>query len=191
MKKTSRAYAMTARLAKAEATKTNIRDCAARLYAERPPDRLTLDEVAQCANVTVQTILRIFKSKENLFVEAMAASAFPQRLIEPEGDIGAAVTAIVDLYEATGEAMLRRLGDEERFPALKTSVELGRRRHREWAQIVFSPQLKRFRGAARQSVFRGLLVATDIYTWKILRQDEGLNRHDAEAVIRRMIEGLF
>jgi AcrR family transcriptional regulator len=181
---------MSARLAKTEATKTKIRECAARLYAERPPDRLTLDEVAECADVTVQTILRIFKNKENLLVEAMSTSAFPQRLIEPRGDVGAAVTAIVDLYETTGEAMLRRLAHEERFAALKAGVELGRRRHREWARIVFAPQLKRFRGAAREILFKGLLVATDIYTWKILRQDEGLSRRDAEAVIRRMIEGL-
>jgi AcrR family transcriptional regulator len=190
MKKTARAYAMTSRLAKAAATKARIRECAARLYAEKALDRLTLDEVAECAEVTVQTILRVFKSKENLFVEAMSTSDFPQRLIEPHGDIAASVAAIFDLYEATGDHILRRLSDEERFAALRGSVELGRRRHREWTRIVFAPQLGRFRGAVRRRIFKGLVAATDVYSWKILRRDEALSRREAESVIRLMIEGL-
>ena len=51
--KIPRPYMMTARAAKADATKARIREAASRLYAERPIEDFTLDEVARAAGTTV------------------------------------------------------------------------------------------------------------------------------------------
>src|SRR6185437_15025154 len=71
MKKKKRHYVMTARSAKAEATRERICESVVHLYRERPIDEFTLDEVAQRAGTTVQTVLRAFKSKDNLIIEAL------------------------------------------------------------------------------------------------------------------------
>jgi hypothetical protein len=36
-----------------------------------------------------------------------------------------------------------------------------------------------------------LVVATDVYTWKLLRRDQGLSRRKTAAAIRRIIEGIL
>src|SRR5579872_5669551 len=65
-RKEPRAYDMSNRAAQAEATRTRIRQAAAALYRARSLDEFTLEEVARRAEVTVQTVLRAFKSKDQL-----------------------------------------------------------------------------------------------------------------------------
>ena len=54
MKSNKRRYEMTARTAKAEATKARIRVSAMELYCERPVEDFTLEEVAERAGVAVR-----------------------------------------------------------------------------------------------------------------------------------------
>jgi hypothetical protein len=39
-------------------------------------------------------------------------------------------------------------------------------------------------------MFHALMVATDVYVWKLLRRDQKLDRGDAEAVMCRLINGV-
>ena len=192
MKMEKRSYDMRTRSAKAEATRDRIRQNAMQLYRERPLDEFTLDEVAARAETTVQTVLRAFSSKDNLIVVALAALApggSPIKLSDP-GDVAAAVMVIFDLYENIGDRVIQQLADERRLPGLKTNLDVGRRIHREWVKAVFAPQLGTYTGHGRSHVFHGLMAATDVYVWKLLRRDQGLHRATAEAVVRRIITGL-
>jgi len=111
MKRRKRPYVMTARAAKAEATRARIRASAIELYSGGAIEEFTLDEVARRAGTTVQTILRTFGSKEDLLfsaLEIMADSGVPLRTTAP-GDIAEAVTAIFDVYETMGDFVIRRL----------------------------------------------------------------------------------
>jgi len=38
-------------------------------------------------------------------------------------------------------------------------------------------------------VVAALVAATDVYVWKLLRRDQGLDRAAAEHVVRRLVEG--
>lgn len=193
MKKGKRSYVMTARSDKTEATRERIRQSAIELYRERALDDFTLDEVAARAETTVQTVLRAFTSKDNLIVEAIAAlspQASPLKPSEP-GDVTAAVTVIFDLYESIGDLVLQRLADERRLPALKPGLDLGRSIHRDWVKTTFAPQLRRQAGTPRIQLFNSLVVATDVYVWKLLRRDQALNRAAAEAVVRDLINGVL
>ena len=191
---------MTARSAKAEATRERICESVMHLYRERPIDEFTLDDVAQRAGTTVQTVLRAFKSKDNLIVAALARftkedSEFVSDRSDgfrpsPPGDIATAVTAIYDLYETIGDLVMRNLGNEDRNPALKALHQQGRKNHFAWVQSVFAPQLKTLRGTARTQLYNGLVVATDVCTWKVLRRDLGLSRGGAEAVVRYIVTAM-
>ena len=63
--KASRRYSMERRSANAEATKARVREAANKLYAERPED-FTLKAVAERAETSVQTVLRLFRQQSCL-----------------------------------------------------------------------------------------------------------------------------
>ncbi len=192
MKMVRRPYVMTTRAAKAEATKARIRACTLELYRDRSLENFTLEEVAQRAGTTVQTVLRAFGSKDELIfsaLEELAASGVPVKPTPP-GDVAAYVNAIFDIYEAMGDLVIQRLGEERRRPALKATLDQGRAAHRDGVKAALAPQLARQSGAARTQLFNILMVATDVYVWKLLRRDRKLSRAAAEAIVARMIEGV-
>jgi AcrR family transcriptional regulator len=151
MKKAKRSYDMTARAAKAEATKARIRACAVGLFCNRPAEEFTLDEVARQAETTVQTVLRIFGSKDELIYQALEDMAAGGVFLRPTapGDINGAVRSFFDIYETVGDLVIDRLGEERRRPALKTTLDQGRENHRDGVKTVFAPQLERMHGAER------------------------------------------
>jgi AcrR family transcriptional regulator len=190
----SRAYDMSNRAAQAEATRERIRQAAVALYRERALDGFILEEVAQRAEITVQTVLRAFKSKDQLIMTALVALADetqPIKIPRVPGDVAEAVTIFFDLYEEVGDFVIQQLGDEPRLPGLKSELDAGRRGHANWIEQAFAPYLARAAGAARQEIFNALMVATDVYVWKLLRRDQKLDRSDAEAVMRRLINGVI
>ncbi|MGH6676213.1 MAG: TetR/AcrR family transcriptional regulator [Xanthobacteraceae bacterium] len=189
MKKTKRHYVMTARAAKAQATRARIRASANQLYSERALEDFTLEEVAQRAETTVQTVLRAFGSKDELIfsaLEELAGSGVPVKSTTP-GDVAAYVNAIFDIYEAMGDLVIQRLSEERRRPGLKPALDRGRKAHTDGLTIAFAPQLQRQSGSARKQLFQILLAATDVYVWKLLRRDQKLSRPAAEAIVCRMI----
>jgi len=184
---------MTARTAKAEATKARIRESAAWLYRERSMDELTLERIAERAGVTVQTVLRAFGSKDELMHAALtdlAQTGMPVKPTTP-GDVPAAVAAVFEIYETIGDLVIRQLSDEERRPALRPILDLGREHHRESVRRAFAPQLAARDGDARAQLFSILLVATDVYVWKLLRRDCGLDRAAAEAAVITIITSVI
>ena len=62
-----RPYTMRARAESAQATYRRILDAAEQLFLEQWYDQVTLDHVAEEADVSKQTVLRRFGSKESLF----------------------------------------------------------------------------------------------------------------------------
>jgi AcrR family transcriptional regulator len=197
MKSRKRGYKMDARSQQVAATRDRICEALIALYRVKSLDDFTLEDVARRAGTTVQTVLRAFKSKDNLVFEALERlttrgsphyAGYPGGLrLTPSGDIAAAVAEIFSTYEIIGDMVIRNLNDEDRNPALKSLLAHGREHHREWLRAVFASQLRQRSGAARERLFNCLVVATDVYTWKILRRDMKLGRPGAEAVVRQLI----
>jgi AcrR family transcriptional regulator len=188
----ARAYVMTARAAKMEATRKGVIEAAIALYLERGIDGFTLDELARRSATTVQTILRIHKSRDGLLLnmaDALGRAGVPMKPTPP-GDIEAAVAVIFDLYEGIGDAVMQNLAQQRRSSALRALIDNGRRDHRDWIAIVFAPQLAARQGEARETLRQALIVATDLYTWQILRRDNELAREAAQTVMRAMIEAV-
>jgi AcrR family transcriptional regulator len=188
-----RAYDMSNRAAQAEATRERIRQAAVALYRERALDGFTLEEVARRAEVTVQTVLRAFKSKDQLIMAALVALAEdtqPLKIPRVPGDVAEAVMLFFDLYEEVGDFVIQQLGDEPRLPGIKPELDAGRRGHAKWVEEAFAPHLAHHTDNPRTEMFHALMVATDVYVWKLLRRDQGLDRADAEAVMCRLINGV-
>ena len=75
--------------------------------------------------------------------------------------------------------------------AFRARMDTGRRLHREQISELFAPQLAERPAAEREALLDLLVVATDVYTWKLLRRDRGLDRPTAEARVRLLIAGIL
>jgi AcrR family transcriptional regulator len=138
-------------------------------------DEVTLDQVAGDAGVTVQTVVRRFGGKAGLLAEAIRAMIrrAEERRATPPGDPQRLVGNLVGDYEESGDTIIRLLAVEERHAALHEHLTLGRRRHREWIARMFEDDLNKLGEKARQAALDALVVATDVYTWKLIRRDMG------------------
>jgi AcrR family transcriptional regulator len=185
-----RPYIMTARAAAAADTKARIIASAAALLSANTFAGMTLEAIAADAGTTVRTVLRIFSSKETLFASAL--ESFGDRGFGPvhPGDVEATLDTLYDFYEKFGDVVIRWLADEPHVPSLRDHLKTGRRHLREWVGESFAPILTSLEGAARKQMLDALIVALDVYTWKLTRRDFGLKRKAAQAVACRIVVAL-
>lgn len=153
---------------------------------------ITLDDVSSRAGVTVKTVLRHFGSRDGLLeaMETFARVQIAEERHSPPGDVDEAVRALFDHYELRGDAVIRMLGQELWDNRFRSDMDEGRRMHRQLIEAAFAPQLQS-RDADREALLDLLVVATDVYTWKLLRRDRGLGRAVAEDRVRRMVDALL
>jgi AcrR family transcriptional regulator len=193
-RKGTRRYSMRARADAAQRLSEQILDATLELWLERSYDEITLQQIAERAGASLSTVLRRFGSKEGVVEAIIATDRYGEmqaRAAVAAGDVDAAVRAIVEGYERAGDAVLRNLALEHRMPAVAEWVELGRRRHREWIERVFAAWLPARRDRDYRRLRSQLIVATDLYTWKILRRDQGLSRQETERAMRELVGRLI
>lgn len=179
---------MSARADSAAETGDRILDSAVQLFWEGAP--LSLETVADCADVSVRTVIRRFGSKDGLMRAAIARESErtrSQRDEAPVGDVTGAVAVLVEHYENMGDRVLTLLAQEDRVEGLDVIVESGRALHRDWCARVFSPTLHRLHGAERRRRRAQLVAICDVYTWKLLRRDAGLSRSQTETALVEML----
>ena len=184
MNSTTRAYNMDARRAAAEATRERIVDAAADSLVNRWFDEVTIQSVAKDARVSGQTVLNHFGDKETLF--AAAATRLGEQIMSVRGaaapgDVDGAIEALVHDYELTGDGAIRGLALEERVPSIRPIMDRGRAGHRKWVGEMFG----------RPDLVHELVVATDVYSWKLLRRDQGLSQEATRDSIRRTVRALL
>lgn len=173
---------MVERAARARGTGERILEAALECFSQRPYDEVSLQEVAQAAGVTVQTVLRRFGSKPDLVAAAGERAA---RIVEeergatPPGDVPAALDNLAEHYERWGDRVLRMLSQEDRVPGLRALTDGGRQLHARWVERTFGPV-----GEPRLSI---LMAATDVYVWKVLRRDRGLSAAEYREAVERLV----
>lgn len=187
---TPRRYEQAARAKSTEETGRRIVEAFIERLLTQWYDEITLDAVAKDAGVTVQTVLRRFDGKEGLLataVETIGARINAARMV-PAGDVEGAVDAVVGDYERTGDAVIRLLALEGRHPAVKRVTDLGRSEHRGWVSTVFAESLRSLDAAARQRMVDALVIATDVYTWKLLRRDMGRGVGATKTIVKNLVQ---
>ncbi len=188
-----RPYRMRARAESAAETGRRILEAVIELHRERFFDQVSLEDIAERAGVTVQTVLRRFGSKEQL-IEAAAEEGnrqvMHQREQAPVGDIEGAVKNLMEHYEEWGDTALRLLAQEERVAAFRSITDTARSLHYEWVERTFGPLLAKRTGEERRRLLAELIAICDVYFWKLLRRDLGLSREQTELAIRETILAL-
>ena len=168
-----RAYRQSARALAAEANGERIVDAFEARMRDSWFDEIRLEDVARAAGVTPQTVIRRFGNKEGLLdaLQQRIASVVGERRDVPEGAARMAVTSLIEDYEEHGDIVMRVLAQEDRFAACRAVTDIGRREHRKWIAKAFRPWLAPMPPAARQRAEDALVVAGDLYVWKLVRRD--------------------
>jgi len=186
--KTKRTYTMGARAQAVEETRRRIIQATFDLQTERLTAEIGLDAVAERAGVSVQTVLRQFGNRAALF--DVAVTVANERIMEerrtPVGDVPAAVRTIVDHYEAHGDFALLMLAQENHYDHIRRMSEAGKATHRLWVEEVFAPYAR-----DDPALVDLLVVATDVYTWKLLRRDRGLSRTVTEHRMKDLVAAVL
>ncbi len=187
----TRPYVMKARAEAAAATRQRILESARGLILTRMFEDVTIDMVAASAGTTTRTVLRIFRSKDELFAEVLnGLGQFGMAPITP-GDLDALVSGTCAFYEKIGDTVIRWLADEPRHVAMREHLKIGRQHLRAWVAEAFAPTLACRQGGTRKELLDALIVAFDVYTWKLLRRDFGLSPRAVQATMRRIVRGLI
>ncbi len=184
-----RAYSQVARALAAEDTAKRIIGAFLDLLMNEWFDDITLDRVAGQAGVAVPTIVRRFGGKDGLLaavVPVLSAQINDQRGGATR-DPAASVDRLIADYERTGDAVIRLLALAPRYPVVEQLTEFGRAQHRKWVSMAFTPSLSTIKGAARERAVDALVVATDVYTWKLLRRDLQRSPEDTAKTIKGLI----
>jgi AcrR family transcriptional regulator len=177
----NRPYRQIARAAAAEGLRSRVVEAFRDLLLRRWIDEITLDEVARAASTTRQTVIRLFGGKDGLLEAVMGllrSEAVPRTSMSSDVAGRAALKALIAHYEAVGDVVVRFLAQEERHAALRPLLAHGRREHRAWVAERFGSKQGDLSDLERERQIIRLVVATDIYTWKLLRRDFGKSQSE-------------
>jgi len=146
-------------------------------------DQITLAQIAADAGVTVQTVLRRFTGKEGLLKEAITrlAHQINARRSVPTYNLAAVVDNLLEDYEQSGDSVIRLLALEGRHEGIADLLDYGRGQHRDWVMRTFPGQLD-------QAAVDALVIATDVYTWKLLRRDMRRGLDDYKLTVTGLID---
>jgi AcrR family transcriptional regulator len=187
----ARSYDMSTRSEAKSATRDAIIKAAVDTFVTERSWAITLPVVADRAGVTVKTVLRHFGNREGL-IDAACSQSFQETAAEraPTGDAEVALSLLIAHYERRGDValILSNAGDDD--ARLRGMADSGRLLHRGWVEEVFSARLPESR-SERSRVIDVLVVATDVYAWKLLRRDRGLSVENVRDRLHFMIEAIL
>ena len=175
---------MDARRVAAEATRERILAAAREAFLHRWYDEVTIGSIAKEAGVSGQTVLNHFGDKEGVFTAAAERFNIEVRSVRwnaTPGDVDSVIAALIEDYEVTGDGVIRALASEERVPSLRPLLKQGRAGHRQWVEDMFP----------RPDLVLELILATDVYAWKLLRRDQGLSPEATHESICRTVNALL
>lgn len=189
----TRAYRLGVRADARALTRERILSAMVGLYRERYFDEITLDEVARRAGTTTQTVIRHFGGKDGLIAaagEEMSRRVSADRNAGPVGTLRVEIRKLVGHYEEWGDIVLRSLAQEAKFAPIAVLMDGGREIHVAWVERVFASFLVRRRGRSRERRLAQLVAITDVYIWKVLRRDRGLDADETARAIEEILESL-
>lgn len=191
----SRPYDMSSRARAAEQTAEKIVDAMLVRFAATPYERIRLDDIAEDAGVTVQTVIRRFGGKAGLLI-AVVTRELGRIAAAREATAHATptetVAALVAHYERYGRLILKTYSEAPLVDGLPELASRGRAFHVDWCRRALASHLPAGLDAAERRRRAAALVAVaDATTWRILRDDGGLEPPEVEATLVAMVEPLL
>lgn len=189
-----RPYRMTARAQQAADTAQRILDAAKQCFENSEFNRVRLADIARMAAVTEQTVIRRFDNKEGLLL-ALIERELPRveaDRVPKAGEscsLAEAIQSLVEHYEKDGSVVLNFLSQETRSEEIRLLLERGRQVHEDWVKTYCREVLVEPDADEAPCRLSAIIAATDVSTWKILRQDRGHSAREVEQIMLDLIQG--
>jgi AcrR family transcriptional regulator len=168
-------------------TRDNIINATERLLTNKLLYEIDLKAIAQEAGTTVQTVLRHMESRDGCLlavVKVVSARIEAQRSNSDYNSIEAIIADLIEHYESEGKLILNFLAQEQKGDSFVSNIiKEGRAYHRNWVKRCFANYLH----SHTDSEIDALVLATDIYSWKLLRLDIGRRRNESQTIITNMV----
>ncbi len=190
----TRPYRQVARAAATEETRQRLVAAFGAAREDRWIEEITLDDVAAAAGTTRQTAIRLFGGKDGLLAacrDRLGEEVRGRRRLPAGAGPRAVARAVVQDYEVSGDLVLRLLAQEGRHPPLAAMLDVGRAGHRRWLSEAFAAVLAARPPAAREALLDQLVVASDVFTWKLLRRDRRRSAAEVEALMTGLMDGVI
>ena len=154
-------------------------------------DAITLQAVADRAEVSLKTVVRHFGTKEGLLTACMEVSVTREEGAREvaAGDIAGVVAVLSQRYEAMADYVVRNAEMEFRYPVMGAWVARTRASHKDWLARAFAPWLPP-EGPVREQRLMALYWATEIRSWWAVRHAFGQDLATAQAVLLSLLEAL-
>lgn len=187
----TRSYDIRARADAAAKRRERVVEAAMGLFMSQPFDEVTLQSVADAAEVSLKTVMRTFGSKEGLVTACIAHGQVREnsRRVVAVGDVEGAAEVLAARYEAMLGWTLRMVALSERLPIVRTWIDTSRRTHLAWLAEVFAPWLPAS-GAERDVRLIQLFGATEVYCWWSARESLGFSRAKVASALRETLRAL-
>lgn len=194
IEKPKRSYQMSKRAESSAQTALDIFAATAELWHEHAIGDITLEAIAERANVSVRTIIRRYGSKEGLFeacIQNNAVDMESHREKAEPGNVDDVIHCLLTDYEAHGDAMVRTLAVEEQLDIARRVLKAGRIYHREWCQRMFAPFLPEKQTNGYEQELMAFVAATELYLWKLLRRDLNYDLKATQQTFKRLVNGII
>ena len=187
--KVGRRYSMATRERAMEVNRVDVRVAVLSLAAEVRLADITLAVIAKRSGISVRTLLRYYGTRDDL-IRTVADEArdlvIEERQVDPD-DIDRSLELLGDHYEAMAPLVLMMLAQEDTDQIAQAVTRQGRAFHRRWVAELFRLDP----GAAGDDEQLDLLVvATDVFTWKLLRIDRALSRQETLNRMRQLVRAV-
>lgn len=186
----NRQYRMSARSDAVQATGARILDAALRLYAAYPVDQIRLEAIAADADVSVPTIVRRYGGKAGVIVALVTrelSQLAERRTAHADDPIDSIIEDLVEHYEVSGTLILKVYSESPLVEGLAEIAAEGRRYHVEWCRQTFADRISGPPVVHARRLAAAIAIC-DATTWRILRQDGGLDPHETVAALRELFE---
>jgi AcrR family transcriptional regulator len=189
----TRRYRQVARAEAQERTRDALIAAAQSEFFAGQWEEASLEAIAARAQVTKQTLLRHFGSKDRLLERALERGfdeVRAQRFNAPSGDVAGAVENLLEHYARWGERAIR-IAAVDGLGAV--AAGLGRRArqlHYDWVDHAFGSSLERLPAKDRARRRAAVIALCDVHTWWLLSYDLELPRAEVRATLIKGIESL-
>lgn len=191
---------MDARADAAELTGERIVDAMLTRFESTPYERIRLEDIASDAAVTSQTVIRRFGGKPGLMVATVQREMgriMAAREAAAHAPPAETLHALVQHYERYGRLILKTYAEAPLVPGLPELVTTARAYHVQWCRQAFADDLDVATGAAtagdgvRQRRLAQIAAICDATTWRILRDDGGLDTEQTEQALAELLMPLL
>ena len=188
---------MDARADAAELTGERIVDAMLARFESTPYERIRLEDIASDAAVTSQTVIRRFGGKPGLMVATVQREMgriMAAREAAADAPPAETLHALVQHYERYGRLILKTYAEAPLVPGLPELVTTARAYHVQWCRQAFADDLDVVGAAAgttgdgvRQRRLAQIVAICDATTWRILRDDGGLDPERTEQALAELL----